>query len=133
MYGPVCTTCTDPITQTVTRRDCPDCYGTGTVPGYDGPVLTWGDFSADRQTPERVDAHSQDTREYSLRIVAAPAVAADDIIVDRNTDRRYNVRTVTNLMEIRRVPVVQELVVRDINRNDTVYRLPLADGTDYWG
>jgi len=92
---------------------------------YYGPYKTKASF-----TPTKVDQKQDpngsgiiDIRNYQVRILGFPPICDDDILVDTTQDRRYYVKSVSNVAEIRRFPVVQTLIVSEAPKGDPAYKL----------
>lgn len=125
VFGPVCTACTDPITGTVVNPDCKQCWGTGRQPGYHGPYNCWMVFTA-RQRDKHMKPDDMGPHEdyvFTVRMIGAPLLKKDDVLVDPNSDRRYYVNGVTNVMELRRVPLIQQIEAREAPTSEQIYRL----------
>jgi len=125
VFGPACTRCRDPITGEVLNANCAQCFGTGRVPGYHGPYETWAVFSVGQRAkqmaadPPGVTEPSQ----HEVRTLGSPSVKKDDVLIDERQDARYYVDGVLNAAEVRRVPVIQNLVVRAIPNSSPIYEL----------
>lgn len=125
VHGPKCTACTDPITGAVTDPDCKVCHGTGIVTGYYGPVDVWMTFTA-RQRNKGMKQDNLGVHEdyvFSVRMIGCPVVKKDDVLVDVNSDRRYYVNAVNNVMELRRIPLVQQIEAREVPTSEQIYDL----------
>lgn len=124
-FGPKCTHCIDPITGDVKDSNCPYCFGTGREPGYHGPYDMWMTFSpADRD--EQMAPDGSGTRQpysFSVRAISCPVAKDCDVIIDPCQDKRYYVDKVQQLTEIRRIPVVQTLIVHEAPNSEPIYRL----------
>lgn len=124
-FGPKCTVCLDPITGMIRDGYCPACSGTGRAPAYHGPYETWLKFStAQRQTMHSGDGNGtlQPTT-YKVRMIGAPPVKTNDLVVDRGSAKRYYVDSVAVVSEVRRTPVIQELVVHEAPLSDVAYKV----------
>lgn len=125
VFGPPCTACRDPITGTVTNPDCKLCFGTGRVPGYHGPYAAWLTFSTKQRDkhmkPDELGVHEDYV--FSVRMVGSPLLKKDDVLVDPGSDRRYYVNGINNVMELRRIPLVQQIEAREAPTSEQIYRL----------
>jgi hypothetical protein len=125
IFGPVCSSCVDPVTGTVTNPDCKQCFGTGRQPGYHGPYPVWMVFSPRQRNkhmkPDEMGPHEDYV--HSVRLIGSPVLKKDDVIVDPNSDRRYYVNDVTNVMELRRIPLVQQLEAREAPTTEQIYKI----------
>lgn len=125
VWGPKCTSCVDPISGRQLKTNCPDCYGTGRRPGYHGPYGIWTTFSPLRRNPEQKPDGTGVNQVYSrsVRIIGFPYIKDYDIICVKDTDKRYIVDGVANITEIRGVPVIQSVMVKELPMSDPAYRL----------
>ena len=125
-YGPKCPHCLDPVTGQPRVGHCRYCLGTGFYPPYFGPFPSWCTFSENNQHqvqegPEGNGVYEQ--KKFQVRMVNAVPVKKNDIVHDRRSGKRYNVNSVQIVAEIRRVPVVQVLVVDEIATTDPAYKV----------
>jgi len=124
-YGPRCPQCTDPVTGQPRVGHCPYCLGTGFYPPYYGPFPSWCTFSENNQHqvqegPEGNGVYEQ--KRFQVRMVNALPVKKNDIVCDKGSGKRYNVNAVQIVAELRRVPLVQQLVVDEIATSDQAYK-----------
>ena len=125
-YGPKCPHCLDPVTGQPRVGHCRYCLGTGFYPPYFGPFPSWCTFSENNQHqvqegPEGNGVYEH--KKFQVRMVNAVPVKKNDIVHDRRSGKRYNVNSVQIVAEIRRVPVVQVLVVDEIATTDPAYKV----------
>jgi hypothetical protein len=125
IFGPACTTCTDFVGGNPTDSSCADCFGTGRRPGYHGPYPTWLTFSpARRKKHMSGDKHGvREDYTFTVRMLGTPRVKKDDILIDSATDKRYYVDAITNVAEMRRIPIVQQVLVNEIPVSSPLYRI----------
>ena len=123
IWGPVCRTCRDFATGDVLMHDCPQCLSVGRIPGYHGPYPVWLTFAPMKRNKDMQADQTQTREEYtcSFRTIGAPRLKKLDILVDTTSDKRYHVGEVTNAVEMRRVPVVQEVAVTEIPTSHKEY------------
>lgn len=125
LYGPACALCRDFVTGESTTENCNSCYGTGRTPGYHGPYDSWFVFNPERRQKGLENDHQgvHEHPTFNIRLIGFPRLKKDDVIVDTTSDRRYYVDTVVAVAEIRRIPIVQDVVANEITRTSAVYRL----------
>ena len=125
VWGIKCTTCTDPITGDVRNGDCPVCLGTGYDPPFYAPVETWADFSKLSRDPgmKREDRANEDQQTFSGRILPNPRLDDGDIVFDLGTGKGYFVGRTEHVAEIRRLPVVMNVELREIPTSRALYRM----------
>jgi hypothetical protein len=125
--GPRCDSCYDPVARNALRADCPDCFGTGFACGYYAPLAgVWATLSTrtahTRAVPGRGTVADVVHR---ARMLAAPLMGELDVWVARRTDARYYVHTVAHAAEVRGVPVVSEVELRQIPFSHPLYGLAM--------
>lgn len=120
--GPKCRHCLDPITGMIRDSHCKFCFGTGRDPAYNGPYEMWMDFSADTQHQQSVEkTGTVEKRSFQATAIGSPVLKHGDVIVDASTDKRYNVDVAAMTSEIRRVPIIQTLMLEEAPQTDKVY------------
>ena len=81
-------------------------------------------FSEDNQHKHQDDGVGTfEHRMFNVRIVANPVIKKNDIVVDRGSDKRYYVNQAAVVAEIRRIPIVQTLIVSEAPVSDKIYEL----------
>lgn len=123
-FGPPCTHCVDPITGDIRDSECKHCFGTGRLHPYSGPYDMWMSFSSDQQHQHHDDGIGTiEQKMYQVRLVANPVAKKNDVIVDSGSNKRYYVNQASVVAEIRRIPLVQQLVVSEAPVSDNAYRI----------
>lgn len=125
VIGPKCTECVDFVTGEPLNGDCAFCFGTGRNPGYHGPYRIWATISA-LQRDKQMQNDQTGVREpytHEARVVGTIRLKNDDVIVDTVSNERYFVDVVNHLMEIRRYPVVQSIIMNRIATSHPLYKL----------
>ena len=127
--GQKCRVCLDRATDEVRDPDCPSCYGTGFECGYFYPVsCVWADFSPKARRTDLDAGQSRGTVDdvvVQARMIATDLMEEDDVWVNRVTDDRYYVHRVTNLAEVRGVPVIANVEMRPIPFSSVVYSIEI--------
>lgn len=125
-YGPLCTECLDPITHQVRNSHCPVCHGTGRLKSHYGPFELWLQFSTKQGHGAQHDdaGGTKDDKPFSVRAVGTPRLKKNDVLRDPGDGKMYYVSSVTNVAEIRRIPIVQQLLVSEAATTDQCYDLP---------
>lgn len=125
-YGFKCPSCLDPITGQVRDSHCSKCHGTGFYPSHYGPFDMWLQFSAEQGHGAEHDAvgGTKDDNHFAVRVIGSPRIKKNDVLRDPATGKMYYVWNVTNVAEIRRVPIVQQLQVSEAATTDQCYDLP---------
>lgn len=125
VFGPACTKCTDFVTGEPVTGSCEYCFGTGRNPGYHGPYPIWVTFSVAQRDKGMQNDQTGVNEPYAHngRVVGTIRLNNDDVIVDTNSDKRYFVDVVNNVIELRRYPLVQSVTLNQIAVTHVVYRL----------
>jgi len=127
--GIKCQYCRDAATGEVVNPDCAWCMGVGVIGGYHGPYKAWGVFNT---TPSKTSYGETEigvttsNKNTTVRLLGNPDLNQKDIIEDITTRRMYTVDSFTPIMEIRRIPVVQQVAVSERQATDIAHKL----GTD---
>jgi hypothetical protein len=129
--GTPCPVCLSFMTDEVTNAQCPTCYGTGFDGGYYPPLgCVWanltpfGDFEHLDREQTRGSTNQATTR---ARMLATPQLCTHDVWVDRDSDYRWSIHQVQNIVEMRGIPVVVQVDMQLCPFNDPVYKFPVAD------
>ena len=124
-FGPKCRVCADPVTGDVLDSACTTCYGTGRDPGFYGPYDIWFvPTPTQRDTVMAPDGTG--TREpivNTFKTIGFPHVKDGDILVDTQAGKRYYTDAVSQAVELRGYPLVQQIEGREIPTSDPVYNL----------
>jgi hypothetical protein len=127
VFGPICTHCKDPITGDILDTACAYCFGTGRTPGYYGPYTIWAGFSVydkdQQQTPDGTGVRQPYA--HQVRLVNCPFIRDQDIIVDPCRDKRYFVDSVKTGIEMRRIPLINDVLVKEAPVSDPIYKVGL--------
>lgn len=124
IFGPPCKRCGDFVLGDTKDSRCPHCFGTGHVPGYYGPFPAYVAYSPmerskGMQKPSGVDEL------YTINgsVIGSLRLKKDDVVVDPVSNSRFFVDTVRNLVEFRRYPVIQSVMLNEIAKTHAVYKL----------
>lgn len=110
---------TDPVSGSVIDPD----YSVGDL--YYGPYDLFGAFQPQLKEIKQEESglgHSEQFQ-YKARTIGFPYINSYDIIFDDNEDRAFKIGPVTNVAEIRRMAIVQDLAVNEIEKSSPIYRL----------
>lgn len=123
-FGPKCRKCLDPITGMIRDSHCKHCLGTGRDPAYHGPYKTWMNFSEDSQhqtTTEKTGTYEK--RTFQATAIGNPVFKQNDVVILPTTDKRYYVASAAMTSEIRRIPILQTLILEEAPQTDKIYDL----------
>ena len=122
-WGEKCTSCFNPVTESSTNSNCPDCLGTTFKKGFWEGIPTLGKIDPKVLT-QNLDPNlsfvENINAQMSLR--AFPLVKKGDVIVNVTSNVRWYVNTV-QLTEHTLFPVKQTVEVREIERSSILYSL----------
>lgn len=128
LFGTACD-CIDYQTGEVRNAQCTTCYGTGYENGYYEP---YGCFYAELQphgNDSNVDGNSRGTVNDAPRTVGrlinSPQIFSGDIWVDRDTDFRWQIHGIKNVVEVTGVPVVVNAEMRLLPFSHPIYQLEI--------
>ena len=122
-WGTRCTKCYNPVTESATKANCLDCFGTTFEGGYWDPVKTLGKVEPLVKTQTlQGDLNFSEDITSSLSLRAFPLVKKGDFVVEESSNRRWYIHTV-QLTEHGRFPVKQTCEIRLIEKNSILYRL----------
>ena len=128
LWGEVCTVdgCTDPDTGEINDPNCPVCFGTGVVGGYYDALPYWV-FMNPTQRVKRLDPNVglQTETIETVRCLAYPTPAANDVWVQAGSDQRYVVQSdIAAIARHRGIDLVLNLRLEERPRSDIIYTLP---------
>jgi hypothetical protein len=130
--GIKCTYCTDPVTGETNSTKCPYCLGAKYEGGYTGPYEVWAEFSL-RKSSKQHDAGGfglTDAQPVQIKLIGHPFVNSEDVVVDRDADRRYAVQAISSTVEVRRVPILTTTSANELTMTDMAYKLGKSDRAD---
>lgn len=132
LYGEPDTGCLDFQTGDVSKPQCPVCYGTGFVGGYFPPLeCVWAQLDT-RASHDELDAGAgrgtiNDALRVKARMLAIPQVEENDFWVDADSDLRWYVHSVENIVEVRGVPLVCTVELRLAPYSEVIYKFPIPN------
>lgn len=128
--APPCSICVNDNTdQAIGISLCEQCWGTTKQGGYYPPVLSYGRFMAFSPTTQansQEGAGATDPVTANIRMLAFPLLRQNDLLVDREADRRYLVNSVKPSRLGGKIPVVQIVDAMLLTTVDIRYRFPIS-------
>jgi hypothetical protein len=128
-YGPMCPACVDEDTdQSIGVSLCERCWGTSRDGGYHPPALTYMrimTISPVAKIDSAEGAGSSDPSLQVARMLAYPMLRKEDLLIDRDSDRRYVVDHANYALLAGKIPVVATVNLRLLQQDDVRYRIPL--------
>lgn len=121
-WGTRCSACFDLLTKKVTRSKCDVCFGTGFMGGYFSPIRISGRLGVKNIITDITPQGKADTNLVELTMLDYPLLEVDDVIACIRTNERYLVKKVMRT-ELQTVPVHQKIILSEISRDASEYRL----------
>jgi len=127
VWGLPCSICKDYDLDAVINTRCEICYGTGIRGGYFNGLPYTMSFQMDSPDKEEIkDGFGlEDIRMVQARGIAYPLLAPYDVWVAEDTNRRYVIRQVQTVAELRSNPVLYDVVMSEILPTRPEYMVPL--------
>ena len=119
-WGPRCPKCYDKASNQIVRGNCSNCYGTGFVPGYFAPVLTYARRGTTPLNAQVTPQGKTDTVMTQVTLLNIPKVMDDDVLVFLRDNSRFVVKQMIST-ELQTVAVHQKLVVSELARSSIEY------------
>lgn len=123
-WGARCSECVDLYSGDVVRGECLQCYGTGFVPGFMNPVITYAKRSPNVTATQIAESGKFDVNMVSMVLLDVPNVEYDDMIVFLRDNSRFLVRTTTQT-ELQTVGVLQSITGTELAYSSVEYRFPV--------
>jgi hypothetical protein len=128
-YGVASKANTDTLTSEIIDSGYRGSWGTAFKVGYHPPVPMDVDFLNKTITEVRggdnVAAHGSQLDETSVRVVAFPDIAKEDVWVDADTDQRWIIHDIKIDSAWRGVPLIHVVTFRLAPHNDVIYEIPV--------
>lgn len=119
--------CVDELTNQINAPDCPLCFGTGLLGGYYDPFEYWIIMNP-TQRIKKLDPEAGlvTTIIETVRALAYPSPATNDVWVHAHTDQRYNILSdISAIARHRGIDLVLNLRLQERSRNEPVYKVPV--------
>ena len=125
-YGVKCPRCLDYDTQQPSATNCALCFGTGFERGYFNGIPLWVDFSVVEKAKDvAMPLGTVDNVIRPGRCVAYPMVDEYDLWVDGDKNKRYLVRKLKTVAEVRAQPLVYVGEWHEIPGGRVEYDVPI--------
>jgi hypothetical protein len=123
-FGARCV-CYDRVSGKRTKSNCLNCYDTGFLGGYLSPIKTFVQFDPNgKGNAATVNGERQDSS-TTARLISFPPVKPKDIVVEAENVRWKVVSQ--NAPQRLRSQLHQELVLKEVSKDDVVYKLPINE------
>ena len=131
LFGEECT-CLDTQTKESRNPQCEDCYGTGFLQGYYDPYpCFFVEMSTSKTNNHRDEAKGRgtvdDSQRVSGRMINIPQVFSSDVWIDKDSDFRWMIRSINNIVEVRGMPIVLKAEMRLLPYTHPVYKIEIED------
>lgn len=127
-WGVKCTFCVDIYTGDVLHGECANCYGTGYVPGYMAPVLTYARRSPNAVQSQVAEAGKVDVNIVAITLLDVPKVQDDDMIVFLRDNTRYLVKNAAQT-ELQTVGIHQDITATELAHSSIEFAFPVDPNT----
>ena len=128
VWGPTCTRCSDFDTNEPSDGHCDVCYGTGKDGGYWNPFPTFvynleGSPTQFKQVDDKVGL-AENIVLPKMRMLGYPHLATNDVFVHYGSGRRFFIRPVHVVAEIKGMPIIYVCELRLAPYTDIIYEFP---------
>ena len=131
VHGTLCT-CVDPYTGGITNSGHSVCNGTGLVEGYwqaaENTMFNMTPETNNDQNDPELNRQTVNDVFRTGTCLGLPPVAAKDVWISANNDKRYYIHSVATKAAINDVPIIVEAEMRLAPFSDIIYTIPL-EGT----
>lgn len=125
-YGVKCPRCLDFDTQQPSVTNCALCFGTGYERGYFDGIPFWVDFSVVESGKDvQMPIGTTDNTIRAARCVAYPMLDTYDMWVDGDKNKRYIIRKLKTVAEVRARPLVYTAEFHEIPGGRVEYDVPI--------
>jgi len=116
LFGEACS-CLDSQTLEIANPQCPLCYGTGFTLGYYDPYPCFYAELGTHGIDNKLDGGQSrgtidDAPRTWARMINSPQIFSGDVWVDRDTDFRWQIHAIQNIVEVTGLPVIVKAEVR---------------------
>lgn len=129
IFGAACE-CVNPNTGQIENPNCPSCYGTGIDGGFYEPFEYWVLMNPS-QRMKKLDGDQGLLTETieTVRALAYPRPAANDIWVHHHTDQRFVIQgDISAIARHRGIDLVLNLRLQERGRSEPIYQVPVPCG-----
>lgn len=124
-FGQRCGECWDQVKSRVTKSSCLTCYSTGFVGGYFPQINIALGVNPGPELVALLEQGEQQPSQTNFWTSSYPELSPRDIIVEFREQKRWRINTLGKTERLR-VRSRQIFSVREINRNDVEYEIPIT-------
>lgn len=125
-FGEECTECYNPLTESSTKANCEECFGTGFIDGFWDPIETIGKIDPPVKIQQFGQVQFEEPINTQAHLRAFPQVKKGDVVVEVCWNNRWYVNNVQTV-EHGRYPVKQLAEIKMIPRDSALYELELPE------
>lgn len=129
-YGKRCTTCWDPLTETVTRDNCPNCIGTSFEGGYFTPVSLFLQYDPTPNNLVKNYVGQDEENQIGAWTISMPDVRLGDIIIRTGGWEAYEVTRIATT-ELQGNVVRQMLTLTQLSKGAVEFQLVTRNLPDF--
>jgi hypothetical protein len=124
--GQRCPECWDEVKQRVSKGNCESCFNTGFLKGFMTPIHAMINFTPSPKQVQMMNFGEMQPNQTTAWMGPFPEVKPRDIIVEAGVGTRWRVVN-TSATRKRRLIVHQNLLLKEINRSDVEWELPIPE------
>ena len=122
-FGQRCPSCWDFTLGQQKRAGCLDCFDTGYLRGYLDPIEIWMQIDPSGRNVQLQGPQKDQQNQAGARTSFYPPIKPGDVIVELENKRWRVISTSTS--QRLRAPIKQELNIREIQRTDIEFKMPI--------
>jgi hypothetical protein len=129
--GTPCPKCLDPGTGEVTLSRCDICKGSRFTSGYWAAVPTTFCRLEPREGREHrnIEGPGPEKKDVTTgRMIFQPGMVSGDVWVDGQSDLRYHAHLIKVISQVRHVPLIYQVELRQAAFDDVIYTISLSGG-----
>lgn len=124
-FGARCV-CYDRVAGKRTKSNCLNCFDAGFLGGYLTPIQAFIQFDPSGKSNNATPYAEKQENATTARLISFPPVKPKDIVVEAE-NVRWKVVSVNTTQRLRS-PLHQELVLKEVSKEDVSYKLPINIG-----
>jgi hypothetical protein len=128
LFGESCS-CLDELTGEIRNPQCGSCYGTGFVGGYFDPYpCFYVEMGLNQHRTHSDDSRGtvNDLPVILGRMINDPQIFSYDVFVEADTDLRWCLHRIKSVVEIRGLPLILQVEMRQLPFSDPAYLFSLV-------
>jgi len=126
-FGPVCTYCVDPNTNTIFNSNCTACYGTKIKDGYHTPEETWAEIVEAPVNKQTIEVGTIEQKMSQIRLTNKVLVSTRDVIIDIINNNRWEVQNEPSITRYRSFPIDQQFNASLVSPKSIINKVDVSD------